>query len=260
VIKEGVFGLLLLATIFACMGVPVGYLGRHWWVFELASHFPVQYAAILLTSTFIYLGRAKYGAALVVGLFTLVNLHHAVPFNADSHAEASLVQSRPRTTDLRPWPWSTALARILGHSPHEIAARGVHKALTEKVISQGESPHSRTMPSVVRPRGSRQVVRSKARKIRALLINVREGNRSYEKVSELIRLVKPDFAVLLEVDELWIEGLNPIMAAYPYEKSLPIGRYGIALFSRIPFEAASIKSIGKAAVTHTTYIPTHTHR
>ncbi len=31
------------------------------------------------------------------------------------------------------------------------------------------------------------------------------------------------------------------------QSHLPIGRYGIALFSRIPFEAASIKSIGKAA-------------
>ncbi len=33
--------------------------------------------------------------------------------------------------------------------PREIAARGVHKALTEKIISQGESPRLRTGRSVV---------------------------------------------------------------------------------------------------------------
>ena len=36
------------------------------------------------------------------------------------------------------------------HLPREIAARGVHKVLTETIISQGESPRSRTGRSVVR--------------------------------------------------------------------------------------------------------------
>ncbi len=49
--------------------------------------------------------------------------------------------------------------------PREIAARGVHTALTEKIISQGESPRLRTGRSVVRPGGSRQVVRGKYRDV-----------------------------------------------------------------------------------------------
>ncbi len=36
------------------------------------------------------------------------------------------------------------------HLPREITARGVHKALTEKIISQGESLHLGTGRSVVR--------------------------------------------------------------------------------------------------------------
>ncbi len=64
---------------------------------------------------------------------------------------------KPRTTGLRLWlcpveyyprlTWAVSVERLLhrvagspAHSPREIAARGVHKALTEKIISQGESP------------------------------------------------------------------------------------------------------------------------
>jgi hypothetical protein len=35
--------------------------------------------------------------------------------------------------------------------PRERAARGIHKVLTEKIISQGESPYSRAGRFVVRP-------------------------------------------------------------------------------------------------------------
>ncbi len=57
---------------------------------------------------------------------------------------------KPRTTDLRLWLWGTALAGSPEHLPREIAGRGVHKALTEMIISQGESPRLRTGRSVVR--------------------------------------------------------------------------------------------------------------
>ncbi len=63
---------------------------------------------------------------------------------------AHRVNNNPRTTDLRPWLWGAALTGRSEHLPREIAARGVHKALTEKIISQGESPRLRTGRSVVR--------------------------------------------------------------------------------------------------------------
>jgi len=46
---------------------------------------------------------------------------------------------KPRTTDLRPWLWGASLRGSSEHSPREIAVRGVHKVVTEKIISQGES-------------------------------------------------------------------------------------------------------------------------
>ncbi len=46
------------------------------------------------------------------------------------------------------------VARTSEHSPREIAARGVHKVVTENIISQGESPRLRTGCSVVRGKPS----------------------------------------------------------------------------------------------------------
>ena len=60
------------------------------------------------------------------------------------------LQRKPRTTDLRPWLWGASLRGSSEHSPREIAVRGVHKVVTEKIISQGESPDSRPERSVVR--------------------------------------------------------------------------------------------------------------
>jgi endonuclease/exonuclease/phosphatase (EEP) superfamily protein YafD len=170
--------LLSAATILACIGTTAGFLGRDWWVFELASHFPVQYSAVLLTCALIYLIRAKYTTALVVAIFASVNLYLIIPSNVEVHAKAS--------------------------------------------SSYRES-----------------------RKFRVLLINVNHGNQNYNKVREFIRLTDADFIVLLEVNEEWLEELQPIEAAYPYRRGLPLKDYGIGLLSRIPFEDADIKIIGK---------------
>ena len=50
------------------------------------------------------------------------------------------LSGKPRTTVLRPSLWGTTIAGNSEHLPREIADRGVHKALTEKIVSQGESP------------------------------------------------------------------------------------------------------------------------
>jgi len=60
------------------------------------------------------------------------------------------MERKPRTTGSSPWLWGTTLAGSPEHSPREIAVGGVHKVLTETIISQGESPRLRTGRSVVR--------------------------------------------------------------------------------------------------------------
>lgn len=209
IVKRNLSNVLHLAVLIACIGTAIGFLGRHWWVFELASHFPVQYLVILLTCSLIYLTRAKYTTAVIVTVFAFINLYLVVPFDAEVHAKA---------------------------------------------------------PSTYR----------ESKQFRALLINVNHGNQSYEKVREFIRLTDADFVVLLEVNEQWLEELQPIKATYPYSKiyfhihvhaegqilfrstgnfpnsfpgskdrrRLPLKDYGIGLISRIPFEDAVIKIIG----------------
>ncbi len=55
--------------------------------------------------------------------------------------------------------WATALAGSPEHSSREIAARGVHKTLTEKIISQGEFPPVESLWVERRLRTGRSVVR-----------------------------------------------------------------------------------------------------
>jgi endonuclease/exonuclease/phosphatase (EEP) superfamily protein YafD len=167
--------------LFACIGTAVGFFGRHWWVFELASHFPLQYLAILITSGLIYLYLGNFRTAIIAGAFALANLYLIVPFNTEVHAKA---------------------------------------------------------PSTYR----------ESRKFRALLINVNNGNHDYEKVRKYIRTAQPDFIVLLELNEAWMEELRPIKAAYPYEKSMALESFGIGLFSHIPFENATIKTIERVGL------------
>ena len=140
-VKGGLYGILWLAMLFACIGTAVGFFGRHWWVFELTSHFPLQYSVILLTSGLIYLYLGKYKTALLASAFALANLYLIVPFDTEVHAKA------PSTY-------------------HE------------------------------------------SRKIRALLINVNHENHAYEKVRKFIGTAQPDFMILLELNEAWMEELR----------------------------------------------------
>ena len=81
-----------------------------------------------------------------------------------------VLNSKPRTTGLLPWLWGTALAGSPEHSPREIIFSVKTLQTPLAAISRGESPpveslwvegRLRTGRSVVRPRGSRQVVRGK---------------------------------------------------------------------------------------------------
>ncbi len=73
-------------------------------------------------------------------------------------------QSKPRTTVLRPWLCGTTLAERPEQFPREIAAKGVHKVVTEKIISQGEFPPVESLWVERRLRMGRSVVRGKSNK------------------------------------------------------------------------------------------------
>lgn len=170
------WGLLSSAAVITCISTVVGFLGGLWWPFELASHFRVQYFFFLLACAFVFLLGKKQGAAMLIGVFALVNLCLIVPFY------------------------------FLG----------------------GPSAHAG------------------GRTYRAVLINVNKSNQAYGRVRKFIHSVEPDFMVLVEVNQAWMNALQKMQANYPFSRSLPReDSFGIALFSRIPFEKAEIRNIGE---------------
>jgi len=97
-----------------------------------------------------------------------------------------------------------------------------------------------------RPRASQAGSR---RTFRALLANVCFSNRSYEAVRRFIDDVNPDLVLLEEIDDVWLAALKELAEAYPYSKAVEHrGGFGIALFSRLPFERLDVERFGKLPI------------
>ena len=80
--------LIAIFIVSVCFASSLSFFSRHWWVFELASHFRLQYFIILfLSSLFLFL-RAYYKSGVVVGIFAFVNLITLVPFETVVHAKS----------------------------------------------------------------------------------------------------------------------------------------------------------------------------
>lgn len=73
--------------------------------------------------------------------------------------------------------------------------------------------------------------------IRAVSANVLCSNRQYAKFNEYIRATRPDFFLVMEVDETWLAELQSLSEEYPYRVAQAgQGAFGIALMSRMPIE------------------------
>jgi len=172
---------LLYITGLTCLATAVGFLARFWWIFELFSHFRVQYFVVLAGCGIIFLARKKHLEVVLAIVFALVNF------------------------------------TIVGNHQDGISAQAS--------IAAGEG-----------------------RTIRALLVNVNQGNQAHEKLHRFVSFANPDLIVLIEVNRDWMSSLRPLLEHYPYNTSEPNGTGGIALLSRIPFDEASIEIIGKVGL------------
>jgi endonuclease/exonuclease/phosphatase (EEP) superfamily protein YafD len=80
---------------------------------------------------------------------------------------------------------------------------------------------------------------------RVMLSNVLQKNRDYQRVRDLICSSNPDFVVLIEVNQPWLEQMEAIRPQYPYLQSAPrTDDYGIAIFSRVPVASCEIQFYG----------------
>ncbi len=75
------------------------------------------------------------------------------------------------------------------------------------------------------------------RVMRVISANVHRSNQQYAKFIEYIRTRAPDLFLVMEVDEVWLAELETLHAEYPYRIIQPgPGAFGIAFYSRMPFE------------------------
>jgi len=71
--------------------------------------------------------------------------------------------------------------------------------------------------------------------ISVLACNVKQGNRDYQKVIDLIEKRQPDIAVFMETDQSWADALQPCLSKFHERIEQPQNDgYGMILASRFP--------------------------
>ncbi|MCK5241975.1 endonuclease/exonuclease/phosphatase family protein [bacterium] len=72
---------------------------------------------------------------------------------------------------------------------------------------------------------------------RVVHINVNNRNTQYNRVIKFVWKSNPDILLLQEVDRIWLKKMKELEDQYPYCRyCLKEGVFGIALYSKIPFE------------------------
>jgi endonuclease/exonuclease/phosphatase (EEP) superfamily protein YafD len=76
---------------------------------------------------------------------------------------------------------------------------------------------------------------------RLLIANVNTGNRSYSLYRDLVQEVDPDFILLVEIDQAWVDALTLENLGYAHNIVGPqSNNFGIGLFSRHPLDSYEI--------------------
>ncbi len=93
--------------------------------------------------------------------------------------------------------------------------------------------------------------------IKLLHANVHSSNTEYERLIDLVVAESPDMIFLQEVTPEWVAGTASLVQDYPYAYAEPRhGNFGIAAFSRIPFD--SIQHIESPPLGYPTILATIT--
>lgn len=77
--------------------------------------------------------------------------------------------------------------------------------------------------------------------ISLLMWNVYQYNNNYQPLLEAIEQYQPDLILLCEVNQWWVDSLQPLHNKYPHRLEKPLeNTYGMTLYSKIPLEDAAI--------------------
>lgn len=82
-----------------------------------------------------------------------------------------------------------------------------------------------------------------------MLSNVQTSNTGHSKLVELVNKERPDILVAEEVDSLWTASLETLTALLPYKEIVSRNdNFGIAIYSRFPFDSVKALDLGSVGV------------
>ncbi|MFD2205731.1 endonuclease/exonuclease/phosphatase family protein [Kiloniella antarctica] len=82
----------------------------------------------------------------------------------------------------------------------------------------------------------------KAITFKLLVCNVKQGNKSYEKLIDIIEDCDPDILILMETDQVWVDALRSVSDRYDYKLSCPQDNsYGMFLVSRLELTKGDVQ-------------------
>ena len=79
--KLKIWLIIFIVTVSVCLLSLMGFGGHFWWIFDITSHFRVQYCVILAIFTLFFLGGKKYWQTAFTGIFALLNFSLIVPLS-----------------------------------------------------------------------------------------------------------------------------------------------------------------------------------
>lgn len=91
-----------------------------------------------------------------------------------------------------------------------------------------------TYTPLVRPTVKRATEEDPENRIVMMMTNVLQENRQYDRLVARIEAEEPDVVIAVEVDDGWMNALEPLAERYPHVVRKPLNNtYGMVLFSRL---------------------------
>ena len=99
------------------------------------------------------------------------------------------------------------------------------------------------------PAGEPPVAAGAGEPFRVVSANVKTTNRQFDRFTQFVRKTEPDLLLVLETDDDWITALEALEPDLPHAIVAPRqDNFGIALFSRQPFDEARVVELGESHV------------
>jgi endonuclease/exonuclease/phosphatase (EEP) superfamily protein YafD len=98
------------------------------------------------------------------------------------------------------------------------------------------------LPLVLAPRPT---VPPDGQPVRIVALNVWHMSHQYERVCDFVRGTEPDVVVFTEVSRKWSRELHALDAEFPHSRELPLGPFGVAVYSRVPFDQFEFRMLSE---------------